>query len=92
MNPPFFMPGTTTTHSALLSTEPGMPLSGVAMISSKALAALANRSSVALSAMSRPLDSESKAAITTTVLMGFSLNATRAVKSMHDVRRDRMCR
>src|SRR6185369_18002465 len=86
MNPPFFMPGTTTTHSALLSTEPGMALSGTDMISSNALAALAKRSSVALSAMSRPLDSERRAAVKARVLMEVLLECD--AKSMHDVRRD----
>src|SRR5215203_2766450 len=44
MKAPFFIPGTMTTHSALSSTLPGMPLSGAAMISSNDFAASAKRS------------------------------------------------
>ena len=71
MNPPLFMPGTTTTQAALSSTPPGMPLSAADMISLNALAAFASLSSVSLSASSRLLESESNSnsAVTYIVLM-----------------------
>src|SRR4029078_6189059 len=40
---PFFKPGTMTTHAALSSKSPGMPLSGVFMISVKTSDARPNR-------------------------------------------------